>query len=175
MNKNSDAEYLDPSALELQEHLSKEQLQKLVVSDAFLNRKVPIDVARPKANFIDLMQWVEEIFKPALKDQSNLNRFVHNRVIVDGQFLRFCEENKITVECLYKDSLISWKTEHNYEKFFAQGVFLIKARGVEFLHAALFHKGNQNEDEVSFFVIVSQDNYEAYIKLRNQFDDWVQQ
>ena len=128
---------------------------------------------RPSANFIDLMDWTLNQYKVALKDQQGLNKFVHNRIIIDGQFLQFCEEHKVSVKCLYKDSVISWKTEHDFEKFFVQGVFLIKARGVEFLHAALFHKGNQNEDEISFFVICSQKNYEEYVKLRNEFDEWV--
>jgi AAA+ superfamily predicted ATPase len=166
-------DYLTPDKLEGQEHLSLQQLAKLVPSTG----KYPVDfgVPRPPANFIDLMNWTADQFSPALKDQTLLNKFVHNRIIVDGQFLHFCKDNGVTVECLYKDSIISWKTDHNYEKFFAQGVFLIKAKGLEFLHAALFHKGNQNEDEISFFVICSEKNYEAYVKLRNQFDEWVQE
>lgn len=163
-------QYLTPEVLEKQEHLSSERLAKLAPT----NRVVP-DQKRPPANFIDLMNWTTEQFKDALKDQVGLEKFVHNRIIVDGQFLQFAEENNVTIECLYKDSSISWTTEHDYEKFFMQGVFYIKARGLEFLHAALFHKGNQQEDEVSFFVVVSKNNYEAYVKFRNQFDDWVQE
>jgi AAA+ superfamily predicted ATPase len=161
--------YLTPDVLESQEHLSAEQLAKLVAKGP-----VPNDI-RPQANFIDLMNWTAKQFASALQDGTNLNKFVHNRIIIDGQFLQFCEENKATVSCLYKDSVISWKTDHDYEKFFVQGVFLIKAKGLEFLHAALFHKGNQNEDEISFFVVVSQKNYEAYVKFRNSFDEWVQE
>ena len=78
------------------------------------------------------------------------------------------------MECLHKDSVISWVTDHSYEKFFVQGAFLIKARGLEFLHFALFHKGNRHEDEISFFVICSEKNFANYTKLRNEFDDWVQ-
>lgn len=163
--------YLTPDALEKQEHLSTERLLKL---DLGKDLHTPVS-PRPSANFIDLMNWVATEFSSSLQDQTDLNKFVHNRIIIDGQFLKFCEENKISVKCLHKDSLISWKTDHNYEKFFAQGVFLIKAKGVEFLHAALFHKGNQNEDEISFFCVVSQKNYEEYVKLRNSFDAWVQE
>ena len=161
---------LSPIDLEKQEHLSLECLKKLISTN-----KINTLDARPTANFIDLMNWVLQNSKHVLKDQENLNKFVHNRIIIDGQFLQFCKESSVTVECIYKDSLISWKTEHEFEKFFAQGVFLIKSKGLEFLHAALFHKGNQNEDEVSFFVIVSDSNYEAYTKLRNQFDKWIQE
>jgi ATPase family associated with various cellular activities (AAA) len=167
--KEENKSYLTPDALEKQEHLSKEKLASLVQT------KPNPDTNRPEANFIDLMNWTEGTFKDYLKDRTNLEKFVHNRIIIDGQFLQFCKERNVTVECLYKDSVISWKTDHNYEKFFAQGVFLIRAKGVEFLHAALFHKGNQHEDEISFFIICSANYFEEYIKLRNQFDEWVQE
>lgn len=160
-------DYLPPTELEEQETLSLERLKSL--------HSVLTDVPnfRPPANFIDLMNWTVKEFSPYLKDKENLEKFVHNRIIIDGQFLQFCEESGVTVKCLFKDSVISWKTEHNFEKFFAQGVFLLQAKGVEFLHAALFHKGNQHEDEVSFFVVVSQKNYEGYLALRNKFDTWM--
>ncbi len=161
-------QYLSPEDMEKQESLSPERL-------ALLEPRVKFHTndTRPQANFIDLMDWTEKNFKTHLKDQKSLNKLVHNRVIIDGQFLQFCEERKVTVECLYKDSVISWKTDHEFEKFFVQGVFLIKARGLEFLHAALFHKGNQNEDEISFFIVVSEKNHQKYVELRNEFDKWV--
>lgn len=166
-------DYMTPDTLEGQEHLSSVQLSKLSPRITMLLGAIP--EPRPAANFIDLMNWTLQNFSAVLKDQVSLNKFVHNRIIVDGQFLRFCEENNLTIDCLYKDSIISWKTDHDYEKFFAQGVFLIKGKNIEFLHAALFHKGNQNEDEISFFVIVSEKNYDAYLKMRNAFDAWVQE
>lgn len=169
MKKTNSPEYLTPNILEAQEHLSPDVLKSLSLNQKFS------DNSRPPANFIDMMNWVKEKFSTYLADQKNLNKFVHNRIIIDGQFLHYCKENNIKVTHLYNDSVISWKTDHDYEKFFVQGVFLIKTDNVEFLHSALFHKGNQNEDEVSFFVICSDSNYEAYIKLRNHFDDWIQQ
>jgi len=164
--------YLSPNELEKQESLNSERLRKLTE----VSRAQPVGAplkARPTANFIELMNWTVDSFGQELKDSKLLEKFVHNRIIVDGQFLQFCEEANVKVTCLYKDSVISWKTDHNFEKFFAQGVFRIEAKGVEFLHAALFHKGNQHEDEVSFFVVVSQGNYEAYLELRNKFDTWM--
>lgn len=177
MKTNTVEQYLAPEDMETQEHLSLQRLNALIPKKDY-RRKVQNGtdhVARPAANFIDLMNWTEEEFGHNLKDETKLEKFVHNRIIVDGQFMQFCEEKNVSVECLYKDSAISWKTEHNKEKFFVQGVFLIKSKGLEFLHAALFHKGNQNEDEISFFVICSEANYEGYLKLRNDFDEWVSQ
>lgn len=169
MTTTTTEQYLSPEDMEKQESLSAERLTSLEPkSDKYTGV-----IARPAANFIDLMDWTERNFSSALKDQKSLNKLVHNRVIIDGQFMQFCEERNVTVECLYKDSVISWKTDHEFEKFFAQGVFLIKAKGVEFIHAALFHKGNQNEDEISFFVIVSEKNHQKYVDLRNEFDKWV--
>lgn len=163
-------DYLLPFDLEKQEHLAPNKLRMLVAT----HQEAPKE-PRPPSNFLDLMNWTKSNFKYFLKKSDYLNNLVHNRIVIDGQFLQFCEENNITVECLYKDSIISWKTNHDFEKFFVQGVFLIKARGVEFLHAALFHKGNQNEDEIGFFIICSNENFEKYVALRNQFDDWIQQ
>jgi AAA+ superfamily predicted ATPase len=163
-------DFVSPSDLEKQEHLSIDWLSKLHPRDDI---KLIESFPRPLISFIELMNWGKFQFSQYLQDQTNLNKFVHNRIIVDGQFMKFCEENKITVEVLYKDALISWKTDHDFEKFFAQGIFLIKTKELEFLHGALFHKGSSFEDEISFFVIVSEKNYEAYVALRNQFDAWV--
>lgn len=161
--------YLTPEDLENQETLSLTRLQ-------MMRPKYTDVIGRPPANFIELMNWTLETFAAhELKDTHGLNKFVHNRVIVDGQFMQFCQEKGVTIDCLYKDSAISWKTDHKFEKFFLQGVFVIRTRGLEFVHAALFHKGNQHEDEVSFFVIVSEKNYEGYLKFRNEFDEWVQE
>jgi AAA+ superfamily predicted ATPase len=160
--------YLTPQDMESQEHLSLARLK----AQAPKYNNVP---GRPSANFIELMNWTEEKFGVDLRDTAGLNKFVHNRIIVDGQFMQFCEEKGVKIDALYRDSSISWKTDHNFEKFFLQGVFRIYGKGLEFLHAALFHKGNQHEDEVSFFVIASEKNYEPYLKFRNEFDTWVQE
>jgi SpoVK/Ycf46/Vps4 family AAA+-type ATPase len=162
--------FFNPSIIENQEHLDKLILINVKSSDRFR-----ADTPRPSANYIDLMDWTLKTYGAALQDQFNINKFVHNRIIIDGQFLRFCQENNITVECLYKDSIISWKTDHEYEKFFVQGVFLIKSENTEFLHAALYHKGTSNDDEISFFIIVSEANFENYRNLRNKYDLWVQE
>lgn len=167
--KVEDAEYLSPEETEEQENLSLERLKK------FASVETGIDSSRPTHNFIDLMNWTLEKFKNNLTDRTNLHKFVHNRIIIDGQFLHYCEGHKISVQVLHRDSIVSWSTDHAYEKFFVQGVFLIKGPDFEFLHAALFHKGNQHEDEISFFTIVSEKNFVKYIEFRNEFDNWVLQ
>lgn len=169
MNKNDVSQFLSSFDLEKQESLNEDLLERFVPKNKFNTTN------RPLSSFQELMVWTEDNFKSSLKDQVNLNKFVHNRIIVDGQFVSFAEENDLSIECLYKDSVISWNTENNYEKYFVQGVFLVKSKNLEFIHAALFHKGNSNEDEISFFVIVSKKNYSNYIALRNKFDAWVQQ
>jgi hypothetical protein len=174
MLNKTDSTNLSMIELEKQEHLTKELLSTSVIFPKY-NYDSAFELSRPKSNFIDLMWWVQNNFSSELKNNNNLNRFVHNRIIIDGQFLQFCKENSVSIQCLYKDSIISWKTDHEYEKFFVQGVFLVKTKGLEFIHSALFHKGNQNEDEISFFTIVSDSNYESYVDLRNRFDKWIQE
>lgn len=171
-------QYLAPEKIEEQEHLSLARLQQLVSSipqgpKPFENKSAVIRSPRPTDNFFDLMNWVEKEFGKYLIDQVNLHKFVHNRIVIDGQFMQFCEERKIQIQCLDSDSTISWTTDHGFEKFFAQGVFKIRSKEVEFLHIAGWQKGNQYEDEISFFIICSEANYTEYLKLRNDYDDWV--
>jgi len=167
MNKNNATQFATPSSLESQEHLSMQRLAKMQP------RITALLPDRPTANFIDLMNWSQDNFKQFLTKTDRLNKYVHNRIIIDGQFMQFCEENKISVECLYKDGIISWKTEQNFEKFFVQGAFIVKTKNVEFLHINFYHKGNANEDEISFFIICDDSQFEEYTKLRNEFDAWV--
>jgi len=180
MNKAKDV-FLTSFDVEKQENLSAEKLNEYFtqtsyndVSDIFDEKDYSdIDDNRPLTDFIPLMKWVELHFSQALKDKVNLNKFIHNNIIIDGQFLQFCKEKNIEVKCLYKDAVVSWNTTNKFEKFFLQGVFLVKSKDCEFIHSALFHKGNQNEDEIGFFVIASEKNYEPYIKIRNSFVEWV--
>lgn len=169
MNNKKQDVFLTSIDVEKEENLTLEKLIK------FSPKFIDLDADRPTHNLIDLMNWVVKTFSKSLNDINNLNKFIHNRIIIDGQFLKFCETSNVEVSCLYKDSVVSWKTDNNFEKFFIQGIFLIKSKNFEFLHCALFHKGNQNEDEISFFNIVSNKNYNNYISFRNSFDEWVMQ
>src|SRR5208282_787769 len=110
MKTNTAEQYLAPEDMENQEHLSAQRLSALVPKgDNRKSFRLGELRQRPSANFIDLMNWTEEEFSGSLKDQVKLEKFVHNRIIVDGQFMQFCEEKKVSVECIYKDSAISWK------------------------------------------------------------------
>lgn len=142
-------------------------------------------VLRPKDSFVQLIEWVEKTFGHCLYFRSGfpasgepvpekepLVRFIHNRIVIDGEFLTYCDENGIEVNCIHNDSIVSWKSDFGNEKFFMQGIFLIKKGDTKFLHTALLHKGNQNEDEVSFCVLTDAKNVEPYIALRNDFDIW---
>lgn len=164
--------YLTEKQIEKQEHLTKQRLALLVPK--YFYDDYPPNPRRPKANLIDLMHWVKISFSEALDEGSdNLHCWIHNKVVIDGAFLEFAEQNKVKIECLYRDSLASWKSDEGYEHFMAQGVFKITYKKFSFLHAALFHKGNQNEDEVSFFVIMKDTVFEEYVKFRNMFDEWL--
>jgi len=127
---------------------------------------------RPRDNYYNLGRWLEKSFSFYLKDNKNLSRYVHNAIIINGQFIKFCQEKNIKITCLHKDTIISWRAPSGSEKFFMQGVFLISSDNLEFIHAALFHKGSQNDDEVSFFALVSEKNYKEYLNLRGSFEDW---
>jgi len=129
---------------------------------------------RPISSFCELMSWVNRNFNRHLSTQNNLTNLVHNKVIIDDDFLIFAQEKKLEIECLYKDSIVSWIYQEKYEKFFVQGVFRIYSNDVEFLASALYHKGNSFEDEVSFFVVCDSSKFDSYLNLRNEYDKWLQ-
>ena len=173
-----DSKNLSETDIEKQEHLSAERLAVLKPSKSWAAVK-DFCKERPTQNLIDLMHWVETEF--AAQEfpsdwttlEKNIQCFIHNKIVMDGSFMEFCEQTKTTISTLYLDSIASWRSEHNFEHFMAQGIFKISRDGMEFLHAALFHKGNQNEDEVSFFIVAPKRCYDKYIAFRNEFDKWL--
>lgn len=148
--------------------LSKDMLDSIFSCQ----NKKETEASRPEASFKQLMQWVNDNFNSNLKG-SNMNNFIHNRICIDENFILFCEEKKIKIQSLYKDSIISWADDNKKERFLAQGVFKISKGNFEFLQSSLFHKGCNNEDEISFFITCSSDNYDKYIELRNEFEEWI--
>lgn len=174
---------LNEDDIEQQEHLNNERFKCLIPKYEWNYRsglgdeKNPLNInckhLRPVANLVDLMHFAKDNYNFDLKNKKNLQCYIHNKIVIDGSFLQFCEENNIKVECLMKDSVASWKTDKNHEHFMAQGIFRIYTEELDFLHCALFHKGNQNEDEVSFFIVASDDIFEKYVELRNSYDKWL--
>lgn len=173
MSKGSNLEFVPVSELDEQESLTIDKIKAVCkTSRSGMNDPAIFDDNdRPKDSYAELMKWVEKSFGSNIG--KNYTTFVHNKIIIDGQFLQYCKENGIVVNSLYDDSIVSWRSEFDNEKFFMQGVFLIKHKNAKFLHFALFQKGNQNEDEVSFGILVDDDNYDNYISLRNEYDDWI--
>ena len=156
--------FLTEQELDLQEHLTEKRLQLFQAVDHSFDD-------RPAESLSELMHWAKSKFGECLQGL-DLSIYIHNKIVIDGKFLQFSEETGVKVNCLYKDAVTSWKSEFSNEHFLAMGIFLIQKDGLEFLHCALFHKGNQNEDEVSFFVIVSDSKYYQYINFRNEYDKW---
>lgn len=162
---------LKKTDLEEQEHLTLERLKQLKPA------KITKDLSpRPEANLVELFRWVKDNFAEKLPKASSVNTYIHNKIAIDGSFLKFCEEVGATVSCLYRDAVASWRTDSDCENFLVQGVFHIKVpRKLDFLHAALFHKGNQYEDEVSFFILVDDSQFHKYTEFRNEYEDWLSQ
>lgn len=162
------------SELDSQEDLNAERFKILTHVGGRIAAGFKDDTNRPTDSFLELMVWAQKIAMGYHNDPANggYNRFIHNKIIIDGQFMQFCEERAIRIVPIYKDSLVSWRSEQGNEKFFMQGIFAIHQGDNFFIHCSLFHKGNQNEDEISFFILVDNKNYPAYIKLRNEYDEW---
>jgi ATP-dependent 26S proteasome regulatory subunit len=172
MSKTNVVKFVPLSDLDDQENLTVEKIKSVCKSSRASTKLInQLDIVRPKDSYSELIKWVENMF--ASNIGANRTNFVHNKIIIDGQFLQFCKEQNVIVNSLYDDSVVSWRSDFDNEKFFMQGVFLIKQKNAKFIHFALFQKGNQNEDEISFGILVDDENYDAYIILRNEYDDWV--
>lgn len=161
---------LSEELIEEQEHLTKDRFVSLKAKEGWF-RVSSAGGARPQTGLVDLMHWTEQTFGSELNNK-DLRCYIHNKIIINGSFMTFCEEIGAKIETLYTDSFASWQSDLGFEHFMAQGVFKITYKKTQFLHAALFHKGNQNEDEVSFFVVVSDAQFENYLAFRNQFEEW---
>src|SRR6266581_4142254 len=164
---------LNEEDIEKQEHLNSERFKCLIPKYEWNFNTFGLNNDRPDSNLVDLMHWAKYKYGKDLKDNKNQQCYIHNKIVIDGSFLQFCEEKNVKVQCLMKDSCASWKSEAGAEHFMVQGVFRIYTEEFDFLHCALFHKGNQNEDEVSFFVIVDDKVFENYVQLRNIYDKWL--
>lgn len=163
---------LTEKQIEEQEHLNEKR--HAMLNPKYAWGELPKVGERPTQELIKLMHWAKRMFCDEISTkEDSCEIFIHNKIVIDGAFLQFCEEKKIKVECIYKDSIASWQSDHDYEHFMAQGVFKIKSKKSEFLHCALFHKGNQNEDEVSFFIILNKDKFYDYLSVRNEYDEWL--
>jgi len=125
---------------------------------------------RPAESLIELMHWAKAVV--ADQDRGNLVPFIHNKISIDGSFLQFCEETDVTVQALHTDAITSWQSDFHDEHFVGVGIFSIQKGALKFYHCGLFHKGNQNEDEVSFFILVKKEDFDSYIALRNEYEAW---
>jgi hypothetical protein len=150
---------------EKQEHFST-LFQKIILSEA----EKPLN-EKPVSSYHELRGWVEKEFWTKVSKTDPLH-FVNNQIIIDGQFLHYCDLNKVKVSSLFTESILSWNSEHDFERFSAQGVFKITLGKLSFLTFALFHKGNNYDDEISFGVLVPKDQIDEYVKFRNEYDAW---
>lgn len=157
------------AASKSRENLTLDRLKLLSIKE----KSNVIEARRPQQSLIELMNWVENNFSQYLKDTEYLNRFLHNRIVIDGELMLYCDLNGITVKPLYRDSFLSWDSPQKEEHYFGQGVFLFSKPGLEFLVASLWHISKDGESEISSFVIVSAQNYQGYLNLRNDYEKWI--
>ena len=152
-------------SLDLQDHLTDDRMK--IIGKAERSR-----FERPTGSLSALMDWTCLNFAESVFEETSYKKYIHNKITIDGPFLQFCEENRIKVSSLMHDGVTSWKSSHGHEHFIAMGVFLIEKDDLIFIQGSLFHKGNQNEDEVNFFVIVPDKCFRKYTEFRNSFQDW---
>lgn len=160
------------------DNLKLQSLNTNMLNTMFVPKYLDSDCSnRPVASFKELMLWSNENFAfkilKGISSESDVVNVIHNKICIDENFILFAQENKLKISCLYRDAVVSWKEDDVLEKFLIQGVFHIKGKGFDFIHSALFHKGCNNEDEVSFFITCTSNNLDKYIEIRDSFDKWL--
>lgn len=158
--------YLSEKEISKQESLTLERFNKLSSNKNFDCNN------RPKESLIELVQWAKSQIGEKVGGTKNYECFIHNTINMDGSFMVFCEEINVKSEAIHTDAITSWQTDHDDEHFISVGIFKISKDDLTFYHCGLFHKGNQNEDEVSFFCLVPKDKLQQYLDLRNGFEKW---
>jgi hypothetical protein len=148
---------------------AQESLTSKRLNDISVGYKIPSEI-RPKDSLIELIHWARRYIGAI--NPGNWTPFIHNKISIDGSFLQFCDEAGVSVEAIHTDAVTSWQSDFHDEHFVGVGIFRITKGDLMFYHCGLFHKGNQNEDEVSFFVLVQQNDFGHYISLRNEYEEW---
>jgi len=156
----------------------KPNFETLNAKDLTLDIK-KINELRPKDSLFGLTKWVDANFTQLLlnnlcaykQKKASFNTYINNKIMVNDSFLSYCKQSDISIKCLYKDPVISWK-ESEKERFLSQGVFLVSGKNFHFLQCSLFYNTPKNEDEVGFFGVVPDECYDEYIKFKDNFDNW---
>lgn len=147
-----------------QDHLTSKRLVDITLAGYENQEK------RPPESLIELVHWARRFVQN--QDGKTYIPFIHNKISIDGTFLQYAEESFAEVHAVHTDAITSWTTEHKHEHFVGVGIYRIKLGKLVFYHCGLFHKGNQNEDEVSFFVLVQRKDFDRYKEFRDGFEDW---
>lgn len=155
--------YLSEKEISKQESLTKNRLDVLVSSTKVSKR--------PLESLYELIHWVKNEFLK-LNPNENWVPFIHNKISIDGSFITYCEENNIKLIPLFTDAITSWADDHDNEQFISAGIYNVSTKDISFYQCSLFHKGNQNEDEVSFFVFVKKEDVDKYLEIRNGYTKW---
>ena len=132
--------------------------------------------SRPAESLIEIIRWANN-FIENISQNKDWTPFIHNKISIDGAFLKYCEEQDLHVRAIHTDAITSWRTDYDDEHFVGVGIFEITGKNKAgrpwtFYHCGLFHKGNQNEDEVSFFVFVRAGDFKSYQAVRDDFERW---
>lgn len=162
--------YFSEKEISKQETLTVERFKQLSATTKFVDFS-----NRPTHSLVELMKWATiqvASFSKQMAKIGMFETFIHNTINMDGSFMVFAEDVGAKVKAIHTDALTSWQTDFDDEHFIACGIFEIVKDDLKFYHCGLFHKGNQNEDEVSFFNIVVKDQVEKYINFRNEFSEW---
>lgn len=154
---------LSPNALDKQEELTQAKIKLLSkASEKFID-------GRPTNDLPLLMTWT------TTKYDKFYCKVFSNKIVIDGRFLYYCKLNNIKIKCIIHDSIITYTSEFNNEKFIAQGLFMLSFDDLQFLHLSNFQNNYKDFDEMSTINFINPKDYERYSNFIDEYADWVGQ
>jgi len=120
---------------------------------------------RPKDSLIEIIDWTKQFVGKDLKC------IIHNNIYMNGEFKLYSQENNLLLETIHCDAITTWK-EDDIETFLSIGIYKVSKGNNYFYACSLMHKGTDWEDEISFFVLLDDKNFDFYINMKNDYLKW---
>jgi hypothetical protein len=147
--------------LDKQEELTASKLKLLSKA------KEKLIEGRPTNDLPLLLTWT------ANKYDNFYCKMFSNKLVIDGRFLHYCKLNKIKLDCIIHDSIITYTSDFDHEKFIAQGLFLISNENTTFLHLSNFQNNYKDFDDMTTINFINPNNYNNYNRFISEYEQWV--
>jgi hypothetical protein len=155
-----------------QKNLSQYDLDKQEVLTAsklklLSNAKEKIIEGRPTNDLPLLLTWTTS------KYENFYCKIFSNKLVIDGRLLYYCKLNNIKLDCIIHDSIITYTSDFDNEKFIAQGLFLLSKDNFSFLHLSNFQNNYKDFDDMTTINLINPKDYNNYNKFIVEYEQWI--